>query len=284
MAYVFYPPRTANYFPPGMPYLAGLRGLGDYATDYAAYKHAASLYELDYKKWVLERAKYNAALAAYNTKVANLTAAYGTDMAAYNRDKADWDKEYAAYQLAMQSWLTNFANYKRDNVTRAQAIAKAYGLTLSQVFYDNGACLTQAEHDAYARSCTTVRGLGYLRGLGSSDPDCGWKAMPVCQFGPQPTLRAQPTLPSAPVYPKKPTLRPVPVAPLAPTPPSGGSQTTTPASVSLPSPGPDSSLTPAAPDEPKQANVLMGGLIVAAVLGGGYLVYRTLRKPKAQAA
>ena len=51
---------------------------------------------------------------------------------------------------------------------------------------------------------------------------------------------------------------------------------------SLPEPAPEE--TPIPVEEPKQANVLMNGLILVAVLGGGYLVYRTLKKPKAQAA
>jgi len=49
-----------------------------------------------------------------------------------------------------------------------------------------------------------------------------------------------------------------------------------------PTPTPETPVTAPGPDT-KQASVLMNGLIIVAVLTGGYLVYRTLKKPKAAA-
>lgn len=291
MSYVFLPARTDNFFPPGPPYLAGLlglRGLGDYAADLAAY-------QADYNKWRLEKLEYTNATKLRETKIKRIDAAYNAALATYTADKASWDKEYAAYLVAAKSWNANFEAKKAANTARAQTIAQAHGLNLSQAFYSQGACVTQAEHDAAARNCTTVKGLGYA-GLGGSDTDCGIKKLPVCDFGPYPTIRPQPKAPSKPPYPAVPTLRAQPVAPvepppkvvtkitktLTPTPPSAPQTPSSVPVVSLPSdPGPNEALTP---EEPKHANVLMNGLIVVAILGGGYLVYRTLKKPKAQAA
>ncbi len=285
MAYAYFPARQTNFFPPGPPYLAGLRGLrgmrglGDYAADLAAY-NAAMI------QWRLDSLRYRQALAIYNAKVKNIDTAYDAALAAYNADKAKWDKEYTVYLVATKSWQAAYDSYKAANTVASMKVAAAFGLNLNMAYYSAGACLTQAEHDAAARQCVTVKGLG------STSEQCGLTHLPVCQLGPRPTIRAKPVAPTKPAYPAKPAaLRPAPVAPTAPAAPSsgggGGSPTTHPDSPSLPSPapvpGPDASPTPAA-DDSKQANVLMGGLIVAALVGGGYLVYRTLKKPKAQAA
>lgn len=286
MSYVFFPPRTENFFPPGPPYLAGMRGLGDYAADLAAYK-------TDLSKWRLESLKYASAIKAYDAKVKAIDAAYAAAVASYTQDKARWDSEYAAYLVAAKNWNAAFATYQKQNAARAQTIASSYGLNLTPAFYSAGACVTQAQHDAYARNCTTVKGIGQIRGLGSSDSDCGGKALPVCQFGPFPTVRPQPTPPQRAAYPAKPSpLRPEPVAPTAPavtTPSSGGGGswgTSSGGGGAAMTPTPDTTPAPETPtaDDYKQSNVLMGGLLVAAMLGGGYLVYRTLKKPKAQAA
>lgn len=281
MSYVFFPPRVDNYYPPGPPYLAGLRGLGDYAADLAAYK-------VDYDKWRIERLQYTNAVKTRDTLIKKIDDTYNAALAAYVADKAAWDKEYAAYLVAAKSWNANFEAKKKANTERAMVIAQAHGLNLSQAFYSQGACLSQAEHDAAARNCTTVKGLGRAFGLSGSDVDCGLKKLPVCDFGPYPTVRAQPKAPSKPAYPAVPMLRAEPVAPVAP-PPAVVTKTTktltqTPSSVpvTVPTqPVPNEALTP---EESKHSNVLMNGLIVVAVLGGGYLVWRTLKKPKAQAA
>ena len=285
MSYVFLPTRTANYYPPDMPYLAGLRGLrglGDYASDLAAYNAAYASYSADYKKWVAEKKQYDVDIAAWNKAVATAQAKYKTRYAAYQKDLAAWGIEAGAYQLASDAWARSFAGYKQANTARSMTIAQGYGLSLPQSYYDNGACLSQAEHDALPR-CQTVKGLGHYGGMGSVDANCGMAKLPVCQFGPQPTLRAQPTAPAAPVVPPKPTLRAQPAEPVPPaggppaaTTPGGGGQP-------APGPGPDGSGTPGpalAPDS-HNAGMIRNGLLLVAVLGGSYLVYRTLKKPKA---
>lgn len=290
MSYIFLPPRTQNYFPPDFPYLAGLRGLGDYAADLAVYKKQYAAYQADYSAWSAEKKQYDAAIAAWGAAVASAQAKYKTKIAAYKKDIAAWNIEYGAYQLAIDAWTRTFAGYKQANTTRSMTIAQSYNLSLPQSYYDNGACLTQSQHDAVPK-CSTVKGLGYA-GMGSNDPNCGMAKLPVCQFGPQPSLRAQPKEPAAPSVPAKPSLRAQPAEPIPPAaPPPSASTPVTPGSGggSQPAPGPDPSLTPS-PTGPDSAPInqsggmIRNGLLLVAVLGGGYLVYRTLKKPKAQAA
>lgn len=298
MSYVFFPARETNFYPPGPPYLAGLRGygmrgLGDYAADLAAY-------EADMKKWRVESLAARNAQALYEAKVKAIDKAYAAALDAYNQDKAAWDQEYAAYSVAAKNWDAAFKQYQAANTEKSKPIVAAYGLNMNPYYYSSGACVTQEQHNTFARLCTTVKGIGsYARGLGSQDVNCGSKLLPVCQFGPYPTVRAQPKPPVKGTYPAKPAaLRPMPVKPTEPvvstpvTTTSTTPATTTPVKVYGKKPTapatvpeePQQPLTPAAADEPKQANVLMGGLIVAAVVVGGFLVYRTLKKPKAQAA
>jgi hypothetical protein len=293
MSYVFFPPRTSNFYPGGPPYLAGIGASYGTVTS-PSYEQQLAAYEADLKKWKLESLNARNAQAVYDKKVKQIDDAYTSALAAYRADKIAWDNQYQAYLVAVKNWDAAFKQYQAANAAKAQQVAAGYGIKLDGSFYNAGACVTQAQHDAYARNCTTVKGLGRLHGLGSSDPDCGMKLIPVCQFGPYPTVRNQPAPPPKGAYPAKPApVRPMPVAPTpttvtAPTPTSTVTvkKTPTPVPVSLPVPVPDEALTPTPPaaDEPKQANVLMGGLIVAAIAVGGFLVYRTLKKPKAQAA
>ncbi len=289
MSYVFLPPRTANYFPPDMPYLAGLRGLrglGDYASDLTAYKVAYAAYQKDYAAWVAEKKQYDADLAAWGHSVAVAQAKYKVKLAAYKKDLAAWNIEYGAYQIALNAWDVVFAGYKRDNTSRSLTIAAAYGLSLPQSYYDTGACLPQSSHDSYASRCVTVKGLGRYGGLGSLDADCGMSKLPVCQFGPMPTLRSQPVEPKAPVVPAKPTLRAQPVEPTAPaTPPPSATVPSGGGGQAAPGPAPDGSGTPGPSLAPsnQSGGMIRNGLLLVAVLGGGYLVYRTIKKPKAAA-
>ncbi len=285
MSYVFYPPRTNNFFPGGPPYLAGL---GDYAADLAAHKDASKKYTIAIKTWTNDKKKYDAAILNWNTVVAGMNSSYGLSLAFYARDKKAWDGEAATYAVAMNGWGREFSEKKAANTTKAKQIAATFKLSLPQSFFDAGACISQADKDYFAKNCTVVKGLGAVTSYGSA---CGMMRLPVCNFSAKPTLRKQPSPPAKPVYPKKPTLRAPPVQPTAPTAPPAVITTpivtTTPASVPTSPSVPDS--LPTVPEEtlteePKQANVLMGGLIAIAVLGGGYLVWRTLKKPKAQAA
>lgn len=274
MSYVYLPPRTSNFFPPGPPYLAGF-GLGDYAADLATYNKAFTAWKVDHLKWLLDKSLYTTKLAKYNQTVKDIETEYSMNMAAYN--------------AALSDYYTVFAGVKRGYTDRSRTVDQAYSLQLPKSYYDGLACLTQAEHDAYARNCQTVKGLGRW-GLGSNDPDCGYAKLPICAY---PT---KPEPPTRGTYPTKPTLRAEPQAPTAPaaapvvtttpstptyTPPSsssgggGGGGGGAP----VPSPTPDTPVLVAPPQ--KQANVIMNGLIIVAVLGGGYLVYRTLKKPKA---
>ncbi len=294
MSYAYFPPRTENYFPPGMPYLAGLRGmrgLGDYAADLKQYRLDTLAYNRNMKVWNAAKAKYDTDSASYGNTIASIAASYATAQGEYQRDLAAWNTEYDTYAAALAAWKATCKQIVNDNAVRASGIAHSYGLTLPQSFADAGYCLSQAQKDAYAKNCVTVKGLGYLRGLGSSDPDCGWKAMPLCSFPAPPTIRAKPSAPSAPKYPAKPTLPAQPVAPVAPTQPAatvpnnGGYATTkTPHMPTGPAPSatPDPSIVPV--DDPNNnAGMMRNGLLLVALGVGGFLVYRTLKKPKAAA-
>ena len=70
MAYTYLPPRQ-QFFPSGPPYLAGMRGLGDWASDNAAYQ----AYLADLAKWTKEKTAYDAALAAWKQHVLALDVA-----------------------------------------------------------------------------------------------------------------------------------------------------------------------------------------------------------------
>ena len=350
MAYVYFPARETNFFPPGPPYLAGLRGfhgLGDYAADLTAYN-------ADIQNWRTEARALEAAVSRREAKILVIDAAYAADLAAYATDKAKWDKEYEYYLVASASWDAAFARYKKENTERSQKIAAAYGLSLNLNYYAAGACLTQAEHDKAARDCVTVKGLGNAllakaplklplpaasssaspsagsafallaratssklpipsASLAAANSACGLKALPVCQFGPRPTVRAKPVAPTKAAYPAKPSaLRAQPIAPTPPpivvaTPvvvapivakpvvvakpvaptqqpivvaPPVAVAPSPPSSVpvSLPVPVPDAALIQEIAAQPKKSNALMAGLIVAAVAVGGYFVYRNLRK------
>jgi len=276
MSYVFFPPRTQNFFPGGPPYLSGL---GDYASDMRAYKD----WQIDHKKWSIEKAKYDAALTAWKKKFYDMAVAYAKAITVYKKNKKAWDSEAAAYAIAINGWSRVFAEKKQANAVKSNEIAVTFGLKFTQSYYDNGACVSQADHDYFVKNCTVVKGLGAVTSYGDA---CGMRRLPICDFADKPWLRAQPTPPAAPVYPTKPTLRAEPEEPAKPVAVITTPVVTTPSSTpSVPSPSlPETPVPEETIEQPKQSNVLMGGLIVAAVLGGGYLVYRTLKKPKAQAA
>ena len=289
--YVYFPPRTQNFFPAGSPYLSGL---GDYASDLAAYKTALQKYEVANKVWHNDKKKYDTAMASYLQQVKTIDALYAGAVKKYNKDKAAWDSDKASYDVAMNAWGRAFSEARAANTTKAKQIAQTFKLNLPQSFFDAGACISASDKSYWQKNCTVVKGLGIV----SYGDACGMLRLPVCNFADKPTLRAPPAYPRSPVYPAKPTLRAQPTPPVAPTaPPSVPVVVTTPTPVvvttpiptspsvpgpSLPNTPPEETTIPE--EEPKHSNVLMGGLIVVAVLGGGYLVYRTLKKPKAQAA
>jgi len=212
MAYVFLPPRTDNFFPAGPPYLSGLRGLrglGDYAADLATYKHAMALYETAYKVWSNKKKKYDAALIAYCDQVKSIDDAWASTLDAYK-------KKYDVYLLLYAAYGAQVASIKKANTTKSQTINSSYGLNLPKSYFDNGACLTQAQHDSY--SCHTVKGLLGI-GLGGADPGCGYRLLPICAYPTAPTPPAYPTKPAYPAKPKSPGSPPTaPKAPAAPPP------------------------------------------------------------------
>ena len=260
MSYRFYPPRTTNFFSPGVPYLAGVRGLGDYASDMVAFESA-------WARYLTLVAAFEKAHAEYKAKCAAID--------------ADYAGRARSYQEQLSRYQSQYATIKQANTEKALAIAKSYGLSLPQSFFDGGACISPAQRDAYSRNCQTVKGLMGLRGLGAADPDCGYKLLPLCNYPVAPVKPVKTAYPKAPVP---------PVAPSRPTPPvvtttnngggtpgggnpnSGGGPTT---SIPL------TPITTTSDDDGKKSGTMMNGLIIVAVLGGGYLVYRTLKKPKA---
>jgi hypothetical protein len=280
MSYVFYPPRTQNFFPAGHPYLAGL---GDYASDVRAYKD----WQIDHKKWSLEKTKFVAAQKAWAKTTYDMLVEYNAALKAYAKDKKAWDSEAATHAVAMNGWGRAFGEMTAANTKKSKEIAATFGLSLPQAYFDAGACISQSDHDWFVKNCTVVKGLGGVTSYGSY---CGMKRLPICNIPDKPWLRKQPSKPAYPAFPTKPTLRAEPAAPGAlPTPPAVVTTpvvTTTPSSTpSAPSPSlPDVPVPEETSEPPQQSNVLMGGLIAIAVLTGGYLVYRTLKKPKAQAA
>lgn len=262
MSYRYLPARTDNFFPPQVPYLSGL---GDYASDLATF-------ERDWARYLTLVAAFEKDLASYNATVSSIDTYYANAARSYNEQFARYQSQYAAIKSA--------------NTEKARTLAKNYGFTLPQSFFDNGACISPAQRDAYARNCTTVKGLGRFGGLGSADPDCGMKQLPVCNY---------PVAPVKPVkgaYPKRPT---PPVAPTRPTPPA----TTTPGSGSGSGSGsgggnngnsgggnPVVTTTPLTPvtttdDDTKKSGMVRNGILLVVVAGGAYLIYRTVKKPKA---
>lgn len=279
MSYRFFPSRQQNFFPPQVPYLSGFHGLGDYASDLASYNVAQKVYEADHAKWLAEKSAYDVAYANWQAAVKSVNAMNRLNASRDQAVAAAYDRNYAAYQAAASAWAQAFSEMRKANIERAKTISNTYGLSLPSSFYDNGACLSQAQHDAHAAQCTTVKGLGSL------DPDCGWKALPVCNMPPRPTPPTKPAAHAAKPLPPEPTLRP---EPKPPTPPvntggsggggNGGGMTTPGGGSPATDPGPITTT-----DDAKKAGLFSNGLILLAIAGGGYLVYRTLRKPKAAA-
>lgn len=287
MAYTFLPPRTVNYAPPGMPYLSGFGALGDYASDYAAWQSA-------HAAWKIKQQNFPAALAAYNASVKTIKADYEKRLAAYNVSYSNWQAEVGAYNANLSSWAQAYQKAYIANKIASDAVNTKYGLKLPSSYYQAGACITAAQQASYRRNCTTVRGLGTLGlSLSGSEMDCHMAKLPICNLPAKPTPpRAQPTKPAPPSYPLAPVLPPEPQPPQKPP------VLTTPPVVTVipPSSGggggggnPVVTTTPNTPivEEPQddpQRGMIMNGLILVAVGVGGYLVYRTLKKPKAQAA
>jgi hypothetical protein len=138
-------------------------------------------------------------------------------------------------------------------------------------------CVTQAQHDAWAATCAQ---LNAIKGLGAAvptGPECGLAQLPVCApalappaaIGPKPNPPSLYAMPSPP-----PPLRPEPQPPTPPPPSALGPPPQM-------APGPDGTPSPTTTAAPAtSAGILSNGLILVVLAGGGYLLYRSLKKPK----
>lgn len=251
----------------------GFRGFGDAAGDYAAQMAA---YQSDHSAWLSEKAAYDRAVQAFTAQSAGLNAGYSQAQQAYQRDLAAWQAESAARSAAL---VARSQQQTRNQVAkdRANAAAQAQGVILPPGY---AGCVTQAQHDSWQQGCSTTNFA--VRGLGA-DPTgslCALALLPVCP-APLPlpaALRAQPTPPPTPAGIAPPAaIRPEPQPPGAPpTPPvlNTGPQ---------PIPSSPSPTPPPPPASTKSAGILSNGLLLVALAGGGYLLYRSLKKPKAAA-
>jgi hypothetical protein len=259
----------------------GALGLGDYASDHAA--------------WLQEKAAYTLAVQAFQGATIGQASNYAAAVAGYNRDLAAYNQALAAYAAASQAALRQqLANIKAYAAQNAQA--KAAGAVIPAGY---PGCVTQAQHDAWQNSCTasnsawantSVRGLGAV----PTGPACALALLPVCQqMPPLPSVPPKPTPPAqpAPLTPPAP-LRPEPQPPAtvtAPRPVLTSSPSAPAPAVPFQNsplgPDPNASLTPASTPTPppasKSAGLIKNGLILVVLAGGGYALYRTFRKKKA---
>lgn len=272
----------------------GYSGLGD----------AGEAYTLDHARWVTEKSAYDKALSNWAASLTQLSLAYARAKAAYEADLAKWKLESAAYQSALIAYNN-----------QARTLAMTYGISQNSVLaqYPSivippgyAGCVTQAQRDAWLKTCNA---LNSVRGLGAvpTGPECGLALLPVCQAPlPPPTaLRPVPQPPAPITLPTKPpALRPEPQAPAAvaiPTPgPSPGPSAIIPTYTPPPIPSPGGPLQPTpipsftptpipskpliastVPSSTQSGGLLSNGLVLIVIAGGGYALYRTLRKPKA---
>ena len=130
-------------------------------------------------------------------------------------------------------------------------------------------CLSQADHDQAVKDCSqSIKGLGGL-GLYSSGPyagldPCALARLPIC-------VQRMVSMTAAPAP------RPASVMPKGSLVASTAPATTAPPATYAPIPAMVSSPAPAAPGGWSATTVGLAALVLA---GGGYLAYRTFRKPK----
>lgn len=263
----------------------GFSGLGD-----AAYDSALQAYNADHAQWVLDKQAYDRAYTAWQAQSANALAAYNQALAAYNANLANWQMEQAAYT----GQLAAYQNQARTN-------AMTYGMSQNSVLaqYPSivipagyAGCVTQAQHDAWAKTCSQIQSVKGLGGPTPTGPACGLALLPVCAapLSAPPPLRPRPVPPPLP----NPSLSPAPVRPepLPPAPPASplplpasNQPGSPPPSVLTPSytvpdslPVPPPSTTPTTTSA--SAGLLSNGLLLVILAGGGYALYRTFKKPK----
>lgn len=269
------------------PAFAGFGAFGalDYNAQYAAW-------QVDYAKWKKEEAAYKTAKSVWAGLVTNLKAQYVAKVTDYQNDLKRWNAEAVIYTAAMNSRAASIAATTAARKMQSGIIAKQWSLKLPA---DYTGCVLQFWHDQWVAQCTeskrtTIMGLGATP-TGWGHP-CGTALLPICTPPPpMPYLRPKPVAPPVLVLPPEPTLRAEPKPPIKPaTPPPPPAVVNQPPPAPPPPPSvvidtPPPSTPPTVVEEPiKQANMIKGGLLAIVVVGGGYLLYRTFKKPKAKAA
>lgn len=278
-----------GYIPAGY---SGFRGLGD-----AAYDAAMAQYQSDHSVWQRQANDYAIAQSNYQTAMSSLHQDYINALSAYQADLAKWTAEKAAYTAAYNAASNQNRTTQMTLGMQQNSVLQQYPSIVIPQGY--AGCVSQAQHDAWAATCsamTSVRGLGAAVPTG---PECGLAQLPVCPFVvPMPApLRPQPAPPPAPRPLTPPTPPgPEPQPPAAP-PPSALGPPPQQIPASNPSPGPSvtqnpySDTTPLLAPSPTataaptaSAGLLSNGLLLVALAGGSYLLYRSLKKPKPKAA
>lgn len=242
-----------------------IAGFGDAASD-----AAMAAYQTQLAAWQQQKAAYDQAYAAFAAASAGQQASYSQAQSAYQRDLTAWQQESSARALAVtqQQQIVRANKVAQDLANKA---AQAAGVVLPPGY---GGCVTAAQHAAWASVCnavsTTVKGLGQ----DPTGPSCALALLPMCVTAPPlpAPLRPQPVPPKPPA-----ALTPPTPPPPAPTPPA--STVTTPGGALVPT----TPSTVTAPTPTKSGGALRNGLILIALGGAGYAIYRTLKKPRAAA-
>lgn len=274
------PTYAAGYIPAGYSGFLGLGlGLGD-----AAYDAALAAYQVAHETWQRQMLDYQNTQGNYQLSLN----AYNQSLAAYQADLARWTAEVAAYNAAYNA----IANQGRTAqmaaaAQQASAIALYPGVVIPAGY---AGCVSQAQHNAWQSQCDAISSV---RGLGAdpTGPACGLALLPVC--APAPLLpaavrpRPQPPAPFSVPAPVSPGPEPQPPTPPPPSALGPPPQQIPPPSVTQ---DPYSDTTPLLTPSPTpaattaSAGILSNGLLLVALAGGGYLLYRSLKKPKASAA
>lgn len=258
-----------------------------YDKELAAYNAAMSKYNADYakyekdlKQWKIEKKAHDKLVEKYKADVAKIDKEFAAASQAAAAAIVQWQNKQDAYVAALQKWSADRSAERKANAAATQKVAKAYGLDVPSNF---GNCLSPTDHEKFANMCriASVKGLGGV--WANQQAACGMAELPICKTPPpepkspglnkpsMPVKKAYPTAPVALRSEPKPPVKPAITKPIGPpTPPP-----------SLPPAREEPVVVPADEEAAGQKNLVMVGLLAVVVLGGGYAVYRTFRKPKA---
>lgn len=263
----------------------GYAGLGD-----AAYDAALQAYNVDHTQWAIDKQAYDQAMAAWQQQASAAANAYTQAMQIYQMNMAQWQVEAAQYPGLQSAYENQLRTNQMVYGISQNSVLAQYPAIVIPAGYSG--CVTQAQHDAWQKSCDAQRSV---KGLGAvpTGPDCGLALLPVCAapIPAPPPLRAKPIAPATP----NPPLPPAPIRP-EPQPPTPPPVTVTPAPTPTPVPTPPSVLTPSytvpdplpvpppstTPTQAKTASagLLSNGLLLVVLVGSSYALYRTFKKPK----